>query len=65
MTLEEAITHAEEVALQNEKKAMRYKKHGGYVYMAESKECERCAEEHHQLAEWLKELQAYRKEHHE
>ena len=46
----------------NEKKAVRYHKHGGYVYEAEARECEKCANEHRQLAEWLRELQAYRKE---
>ena len=65
MTLEEAIEHAEKVAKNNEKKAVRYHRHGGYVYEAEARECEKCANEHRQLAEWLRELQAYRKEHHE
>ena len=60
MTLEEAIEHAEEAAKNNEKKAIRCRKHGGYVFEAEARACEACAAEHKQLAEWLRELQAYR-----
>ena len=62
MTLEEAIEHAENAAKNNEKKAVRFRKHGGYVFEDEARECEKCANEHRQLAEWLKELQAYRKD---
>ena len=62
MTLEEAIEHADETAKDNEKKAIRCRKHGGYVFEAEARACEKCANEHRQLAEWLRELQAYRKE---
>jgi len=53
MTLDEAIKHAEEVA-----------KEKGYEVqdclevhdMESAMECEKCGEEHEQLAEWLKEL---------
>ena len=45
MTLEEAIEHAEKVAEQNEWFEENY---------LENKGCKECAEEHRQLAEWLK-----------
>jgi len=44
MTLEEAIMHAEEVACSLETKD----------------KCDKCAAEHRQLAEWLKELKELR-----
>lgn len=44
MTLEEAIKHAEEVAEEHTK----YNRYGGF------EGCDECAEEHRQLAEWLK-----------
>ena len=44
MTVEEAIEHCEEVAAREEGR-------GG---------CRECAEEHRQLAEWLRELRALR-----
>ena len=44
MTLDEAIIHCEEVA----------------DGMTEQGKCVECAEEHRQLAEWLKELKMYR-----
>lgn len=53
-TLDEAIEHAEEVARRNERKAKYARNHGGYFYFAEAKSCDKCAEEHRQLAEWLK-----------
>ena len=65
MTLEEAIEHAEETAKNNEKKAIRCRKHGGYAFEAEARACDMCAAEHRQLAEWLRELQSYRKERYE
>lgn len=63
MTIEEAIRHAEEVAEQNEKDGDYAKRRGFNIY---SDECQKCAEEHRQLAEWLKELKALReqKRHH-
>lgn len=51
MTLDEAIKHAEEVAERNEWFAKN---------CLESMQCRECAEEHRQLAEWLKELKRYR-----
>lgn len=53
MTLDEAIKHAEEVAEQNKWFEENYLEHKG---------CKECAEEHRQLAEWLKELKAYKKQ---
>lgn len=51
MTIEEAIKHCEEKAKQLEGYAEPYRSMGN---------CEKCAEEHRQLAEWLKELKKYR-----
>lgn len=48
MTLDEAIVHCEEVARKNLDK--------GDV------KCEKCAEQHLQLAKWLKELKGYKQE---
>lgn len=48
MTLEEAIVHCEEVAKDN-------------LNRQDDKKCIKCGYEHLQLAEWLKELGAYRK----
>ena len=56
MTLDEAIKHAEEVANANERlcetvhPAMQLSDYG------------KCAEEHRQLAEWLKELKQLREQ---
>ena len=44
MTLDEAIKHAEEVAEEHTK----YNRYGGF------ESCDECAEEHRQLAKWLK-----------
>lgn len=49
MSIDEAIAHALEVAELNEK---RLDKEGNPYY----EKCEKCAAEHRQLAEWLKEL---------
>ena len=57
MTLDEAIKHAEEVADAKEKKACNLYDAKNYE---ESRECIWCAEEHRQLAEWLKELKEWR-----
>lgn len=59
MTLEEAIKHAEEVAKKNEHDAevrTRTESLG-------TEHCLECAEEHRQLAEWLRELKELRQEH--
>lgn len=62
MNLDEAIQHCEEVAEENEE---IYEAHCR-IYSKEvvekypSPPCKKCAEEHRQLAEWLKELKAYK-----
>ena len=59
MTLDEAIKHAEEVAEDKERNT-------GWFYDKESasykKKCIKCAEEHRQIAEWLKELKQLREQ---
>ena len=70
MTLDEAIKHAEEVAKQNEEDAIIYsncknhKKNLCEIKLVENaeKRCCKCAEEHRQLAEWLKELKQLREQ---
>ena len=69
MTLDEAIKHAEEVAVEQDKLCKRYDDASGYsrshnesIRVADAKWCERCAKEHRQLAEWLKELKQLRKQ---
>ena len=63
MTLEEAIKHCEEVAKENDDAAKEFyrvsklethpdREYAEGVYV----ECKKCADEHRQLAEWLKEL---------
>lgn len=61
MTLEEAIKHAEEVAVEQDKLCKRYDDASGYsrshneaIRVTDAKKCEECAKEHRQLAEWLK-----------
>ena len=61
MTLEEAIAHAEQQAIRYEKEAKWKHEYGGAFYDAEVQACLICAEQHRQLAEWLRELQAWRK----
>lgn len=57
MNLDEAIKHYEEVAEKNEENASWFwDKEGKPNY----ENCVKCAEEHRQLAEWLKELKMYR-----
>jgi hypothetical protein len=59
MTLDEAIKHAEETAEEQQSKADNWTKEwdNGFVNY-----CNKCAEEHRQLAEWLKELKAYKEQ---
>lgn len=58
MTIEEAIKHAEEVA---EGQLMRAGKCTGDDSLCDKySSCMKCAEEHRQLAEWLKELKQLR-----
>lgn len=56
MTLEEAILHCEEVAEINEDIAYNTENDNWMVIG----KCQKCAEEHRQLAEWLKELKKLR-----
>lgn len=60
MTIEEAIKHSEEVAEEKDKSVELYKA----VKATEGliTKCEKCAKEHRQLAEWLKELKQLRKQ---
>ena len=61
MTLDEAIKHAEEVADVCESEARKYDMTDAYEsYVA----CQdgKCAKEHRQLAEWLKELKQLKKQ---
>lgn len=55
MTLDEAIKHCEEKAKELREQPFKEK-----MNIEEVADCEECAEEHEQLAEWLKELKAYR-----
>lgn len=58
MTIDEAIRHAEKVADAHEEKIKLYAKLRTYEDLAlfehEETSCRSCAEEHRQLAEWLK-----------
>ena len=56
MDLDSAIQHCEEVMMENLEKT---KDRNASDPIAIN--CGECAEEHRQLAEWLKELKAYRK----
>lgn len=68
MTLDEAIKHCEEVAEENDLAAGMYKilaenNHNTYEKLTaetNSSRCVECAEEHRQLAEWLRELKERR-----
>ena len=66
MTLDEAIIHCEKVAEENEHDAKEYNRLAKLETHPSRKECEsaykrccKCASEHRQLAEWLKELRLY------
>ena len=59
MTLDEAIKHAEEVADKKEREKQKWEKMleidcNYRAIITEKVSCELCAEEHRQLAEWLK-----------
>lgn len=60
MTLDEAIKHCEEVAQENEKQYSGCPMKYDGAYANNGKSACKCAEEHRQLAEWLKELKRYR-----
>lgn len=53
MTLDEAIRHAEEVAEEQDKR-VPYKIYDDDEWTEEQENCHKCAVEHRQLAEWLK-----------
>ena len=62
MTLDEAIKHCEEVAEKYEKSLKAYENtdEDRPLFSEEETKCRLCAEEHWQLATWLRELKAYR-----
>ena len=64
MTLDEAIKHAEEVAEKFESLHERYENmdEDRLLFRVEENECKNCAEEHRQLANWLKELKQLREQ---
>lgn len=62
MTLEEAIRHCREVAQQSRCIGKRLSVSGVAAMVKEGADCEECAAEHEQLAEWLAELKQ-RREH--
>lgn len=55
-SLEEAIKHCEEVAEKNDKIADTFEE-----TLKNKIACRECAKEHRQLADWLRELRAYKK----
>lgn len=59
MTIDEAIRHCEEVAEEKEAQAWEAQLQEEYRTI---KSCKGCAEEHRQLAEWLKELKQLREQ---
>ena len=65
LDLESAIKHCEEVTKEQERQAdfnkYRFQTKHIEVYERQYKKCTACASEHRQLAEWLRELKAYRK----
>ena len=72
MTIEQAIEHAEEVAIEQEYLMGRYDAASGYtrsgneaIRTESAKECEKCATEHRQLAEWLRILKKAKFEYNE
>ena len=61
MTIEEAIKHAEEVSEANERGVQDAIELGEQnPPLTEIEDCLKCAKEHRQLAEWLKELKRAR-----
>lgn len=57
MTLDEAIDHCEKKAQELREAPLKRR-----MDLVEVVDCEQCAEEHEQLAKWLKELKGYRNE---
>ena len=63
MTIDEAISHAKEVAaIQRSNEKLNRTLGSASPYINET--CLECAEEHEQLAEWLEELKDYRENQH-
>lgn len=69
MTIEQAIKHVEEVAEEQDKLCKRYDDASGYtrshneeIRTSAAKQCEKCADDHRQLGEWLKELKQLREQ---
>ena len=69
MTLDRAIKHCEEIAEEQDKLCKRYDDASGYsrshneaIRTTDAKKCEKCANEHRQLAKWLKELKQLREQ---
>lgn len=63
MTLDEAIKHCERVAEEKFNNAVYIlDKMKSDIAISNAEECKRCAEEHRQLAEWLKELKQLREQ---
>ena len=60
MTIDEAIAHAREVAA-IQRNNDKLNKTLGVISPYYKTDCIKCAEEHEQLAEWLEELKAYKK----
>ena len=69
MTLEEAIKHCEEVAEKNEEECKNWAYGASQInddenrkkqYQKHAEMWHECAKKHRQLAEWLRELKAYR-----
>jgi len=54
MTIDEAIIHCEEIVKENQQRA------DTLSYDQPLLDCVKCSTEHRQLAEWLKELKAFR-----
>lgn len=59
LTLDEAIKHCLEVASENDSQAAGYNEHDEWEFVNKCN-CEQCAAEHRQLAEWLMELKELR-----
>lgn len=62
MTIDEAIEHAEDVATKKRMQAtdyMEYSKYDGRIWDNNIRKCEKCANEHKELAEWLEQLKEY------
>lgn len=60
LSLDKAIKSYEKIAEENEKDAEQFKRIKATEDIASY--CYECAKEHRQLAEWLKELKAYKEE---